>query len=209
MDSDRFSFLAAVSYCCLLGSNHALAAIAFPLVYLMVPYTILLPTKATRLASMTILMLVKGFAGIIGFPCVTILLTNSASSLRILGTLNGFATMFSGFGRALGPAIAGAAFTWGVERGYVITAWWLLAIMAALGAVPAFMLVEGQGPSSSAECSDDEQDENGEQAIEEDSDGGDDGRATGAEDAPLLGSSRATDNGSVRQTGYDSISQSR
>ncbi|ROT42250.1 MFS general substrate transporter [Sodiomyces alkalinus F11] len=181
-------------------------AIAFPLVYLLVPYTVLLPTTNTRLAGMISLMCVKGFAGIIGFPCVTILLTNSASNLRILGTLNGFATMFSGFGRALGPTFAGAAFTWGVERGYVVTAWWLLALVAALGAVPAFMLVEGQGPSSSVESSDDERDEDGEQAIiDEDSE--DDNAAVGA--PLLLGPSHATGNGSVRRAGYDSISQSR
>jgi hypothetical protein len=94
-------------------------------------------------------MLVKGFVVIIGFPCTTILLTNSASSLRILGTLNGFATTFSGLGRAIGPAGVGAVFSWGVAKGYAIAPWWLLGVIAMVGAVPAWFIVEGEGPTRS------------------------------------------------------------
>ncbi|KAL1837231.1 hypothetical protein VTJ49DRAFT_4113 [Mycothermus thermophilus] len=90
-------------------------------------------------------MLVKGFAVIVGFPCVTILLTNSASSLRVLGTLNGFATTFSALGRAAGPAAAGAVFSWGVRHGYAVAPWFLLALIAAAGAVVPFWMVEGKG----------------------------------------------------------------
>lgn len=79
---------------------------------------------------------------IVAFPCTTILLTNSASSLRILGTLNGVATTFSGIGRALGPAAAGAVFSWGVQRGYIIAAWWFLGIIALIGTIPPWFIVE-------------------------------------------------------------------
>lgn len=92
-------------------------------------------------------MLVKGFVVIIGFPCTTILLTNSASSLRILGTLNGFATTFSGLGRAIGPAAVGAVFSWGVRQGYAIAPWWLLGVIAMLGTIPPWFIVEGEGPT--------------------------------------------------------------
>lgn len=50
---------------------------------------------------------------------------------------------------------AGATFTWGVKRGYVIPAFWLLAIIAVGQAIPAWMIVEGEGPNR-ADDSDDE-----------------------------------------------------
>lgn len=49
----------------------------------------------------------------------------------------------------MGPALTGMAFTWGVTKGYVIVPWWLLASIAVLGAVPAWYIVEGEGPTSS------------------------------------------------------------
>lgn len=134
-------------------------------------------------------MFCKAFAVIIGFPCITILLTNSCSSLRILGTLNGFATTFSALGRAIGPALAGATFSWGAGKGTVVPAWWFLAVMAALGAIPTWKLIDGEGPSHSAESSDAE-DGDGDSAIfvngavvnEEDEED--------EEDAPLLSGRR-------------------
>ncbi|KAK6829578.1 hypothetical protein PG987_010162 [Apiospora arundinis] len=98
-----------------------------------------------RYTALAIVMVLKAGAVIIGFPCTTILLTNSASSLSILGTLNGFATTFSGFGRAAGPAMAGAAFSWGVKRGIISVPYWILAAIAAVGAIPAWWIVEGTG----------------------------------------------------------------
>lgn len=103
------------------------------------------------------LLLIKGFAVIVGFPCITILLTNSAPSVRILGTLNGFATMFSGLGRAIGPTCAGAWFSWGVKRGYVLPAFLFLAIVAAGQAIPTWMIVEGDGPSRQDDTDDDDE----------------------------------------------------
>ncbi|TPX17196.1 uncharacterized protein E0L32_003314 [Thyridium curvatum] len=125
---------------------YRLAMLLYPVVYLVTPYTGLIQTERTRYAALGLILLVKGFVGIIGFPCITIMLTNAAPSLKILGTLNGFATTFSGVGRAAGPALTGAAFTWGVQRGYMITGWWTLAAIAVLGAVPPFFMREGEGP---------------------------------------------------------------
>jgi hypothetical protein len=102
-------------------------------------------------------MLVKGVIVIIGFPCTTILLTNSASSLRILGTLNGFATTFSAMGRAAGPAAAGAVFSWGVRNGWAIAPWWMLSGIAMVGAVVPWFIVEEEG----------EEDEDGEEGERE------------------------------------------
>lgn len=106
-------------------------------------------------------MLFKCWCSIFAFPCTTILLTNSAVSLRVLGTLNGVATSVSAVGRAAGPAIGGGTFSWGVKRGYVILPWWTLAFLSALGAIPVFWLVEMDG-FGGAEASDSE-DEDGDE----------------------------------------------
>jgi hypothetical protein len=92
------------------------------------------------------------------FPCSTILLTNSASSLRILGTLNGIATSVGAIGRALGPAIGGSTFTYGVKIGYIILPWWTLSIIATLAAIPSFWVVEGEGFGGDTENVEDDED---------------------------------------------------
>jgi len=117
----------------------------FPIAYLITPYTVLLPTSTMQQAAIFAVMVLKGLAGVFAFPCMTILLTNSAKSLRLLGTLNGVATSLSAIGRAAGPYTAGTAFTWGVSAGYIIAAWWLLAIFAILGHVSTWFLVEMDG----------------------------------------------------------------
>lgn len=94
---------------------------------------------------MSLIMLVKCFAAIFAFPCTTILLTNSAVSLRVLGTLNGVATSVSAVGRAAGPAIGGAMFEVGAVKGWAILPWWVLAGFAMMGAVPVWWLVETEG----------------------------------------------------------------
>lgn len=124
-------------------------SVIFPIVYIITPFTTLIEDEHYRLASLLVVMVIKAFCVIIGFPCTTILLTNSASSLSILGTLNGFATTFSALGRASGPALAGAAFSWGVKKGIIGVPWWLLAVIAMIGAIPAWWIEEGDGPSGS------------------------------------------------------------
>jgi MFS family permease len=90
-------------------------------------------------------MFIQGFAGVFAFPCMTILLTNSASSLRLLGTLNGVATALSALAKAAGPYLGGRTFTWGAEAGYIIAAWWLMAGFAVLGHISTWWLVELDG----------------------------------------------------------------
>jgi MFS family permease len=136
-----------------------LCTIMFPFVYLATPFTALLPTDRSRQGVNLCLMLVKGFCAIFSFPCSTILLTNSAASLKVLGTLNGVATSISAVGRAAGPAISGVAFTKGVEMGYVLLSWWILAGIAVIGAVPVWWLVEMDGFGTVVEEEDQEEDQ--------------------------------------------------
>ncbi|EYE94399.1 MFS transporter [Aspergillus ruber CBS 135680] len=139
-----------------------LVYLIFPIVYFVTPFTALVPS-AFRNYVVFLLMLTKLSASIFSFPCCTILLTNSASSLNILGTLNGVGTSVSALGRAVGPAVAGATFSFGVKRGYVIIPWWTLTVMAALTAVPTFWIEETDGfRGHDADDNDEEDSESGE-----------------------------------------------
>lgn len=142
-------------------------AIGMPITYLMVPFTALLADRTSQQVVLFIIMTVKGVFSTFAFPSSTILLTNSASSLRLLGTLNGIATSVGAIGRACGPAIGGAVFTVGVQKGYVIAPWWLLAAIATVAAIPTFGLVEGDGfggDEDDVELSDDDDEDEDEEA---------------------------------------------
>lgn len=120
------------------------AAMIFPLVSFATPFTVLLP-EALRNPTVFLLMFTKLGVSIIGFPCCAILLTNSASSFNVLGTLNGVGTSLSAIGRAVGPALVGAVFSFGVEVGSVVIPWWTLGVLAFVSALPIFWIVETEG----------------------------------------------------------------
>ncbi|KAH6639258.1 major facilitator superfamily domain-containing protein [Boeremia exigua] len=121
------------------------AFLLYPLIFLLTPFVTLIPDPTAKQAAMIALLVVRGLAGTFAFPTSTILLTNSAASLRVLGTINGVATSVSAIGRASGPAIGGGLFTWGVKRGYVLVPFWALAGISLVAAVPTWWLVEGAG----------------------------------------------------------------
>ncbi|EFQ99892.1 hypothetical protein MGYG_02904 [Nannizzia gypsea CBS 118893] len=95
-------------------------------------------------------------AVVFAFPSSIILLTNSASSVSVLGTLNGVATSASAIGRAIGPAALGGIFSAGVKAGYMIIPWWTLAFIAAISALPAFWIIETDGFAGNTEEQDNE-----------------------------------------------------
>lgn len=117
----------------------------FPFVFFVTPFISLIRDPTTRQIVMVGLLMIRGVGGTFAFPTSTIMLTNSASSLRVLGTLNGLATSLSAVGRATGPTIGGGLFTWGVKRGYVIIPFWTMSAISLLAVIPTFWLVEGEG----------------------------------------------------------------
>ncbi|KAJ5934348.1 glutamate carboxypeptidase [Penicillium verhagenii] len=125
------------------------AAISMPIIFFLTPFTAIVP-EPFRLPAVLLIMLLKLGTTVFGIPCCTILLTNSASSMTVLGTLNGVGTSVSALGRAAGPALIGTAFSYGVKRGYMIIPWWLLSALALWSVVPAFWIVEQEGPHRDA-----------------------------------------------------------
>lgn len=140
----------------------------FPIAYLLTPFTALLPTPTAQQIGILIVMMIKCWADIFAFPCSNILLTNSAVSLRVLGTLNGVAISTSALGRAAGPAIGGYAFTVGVEKGYGITPWWILACFGILGAIVPWWLVEMDGFGGGNDDNDTDEIDQDEAALHDD-----------------------------------------
>lgn len=140
---------------------------AFPISYTLMPFTVLLPTTLTRQIAAFLVMSIKGFAGVFAYPCNTILMTNSASSIPVLNTLNGVAVSISAVGRALGPWVGGMAFSYGVESGWGILPWFFLAAAGVANHVSTWWLVEGEGIKSE----EDEDSEPSTPLVGEDDDG--------------------------------------
>ena len=130
--------------------NLKFISLMFPVLYILTPFTTTLVPGTTsaqqtgQLVFLVAVMMGKSYASIFAFPCCIILLTNSASSVRILGTLNGIAVSVSALGRAAGPFLAGWTFTVGVQHSIGVLPWWFLALCAAAAAVPVWWLEEGK-----------------------------------------------------------------
>lgn len=144
-----------------------IAFLIFPFVFFVTPFVSLIPNQTTKQIVMACLLVCRGIGGSFAFPTSTIMLTNSASSLRVLGTINGLATSVSAIGRAAGPAIGGELFTWGVSRGYVIVPFWTLSAISLLASIPTWWLVEGKGFGNSADMDAEESTSNTEEDTDE------------------------------------------
>ena len=117
---------------------------SWPILYLIVPYTVLLPSRF-RLAAIGFCLLWRILGQVFAYPCNAILLTNSAPSMLVLGLINGAAASTASLCRAFGPAIAGVLHDWGNGKGYNGVAWWTGGIICVIGAVESFWMEEGQG----------------------------------------------------------------
>lgn len=72
------------------------------------------PTKWGKIwlwAELGVVLLIKTVASVGGLTSALLLITNSAPSHAVLGTLNGIAQTLSAAGRAVGPFISGSLFT--------------------------------------------------------------------------------------------------
>jgi MFS family permease len=126
------------------------ATLIYSITYILTPFTVLMPTPFLQQTTLLANMFAKSLGGIFAFPGLTILLTNSATSLQVLGTLNGIATSIAAIGRAGGPFIAGQTFTWSISAGYIVAAFWLLAVASIFGHILMWFIANGDGFSGGA-----------------------------------------------------------
>ncbi|KAF3922050.1 hypothetical protein ABW20_dc0107400 [Dactylellina cionopaga] len=114
----------------------AMSATLDPLIYLIVPYTLALYDPSPEGSNWalytvwTLILLVNSSNSAFGVTSCMILLTNTASSTRVLGTLNGFVTSVAALGLSVGPGAFGWLFTVGQKSEWTTIPWVGLALVA-------------------------------------------------------------------------------
>ena len=116
----------------------------WPLLYVGVPYLILLP-EFLQSAGIYFCLLTKITFHVIAFPSNAILLANAAHSKSVLGTINGVAASTACLARAFGPTVTGSIHSAGLKLGYSGLAWWAGGLVCAIGALEAYCMEEGEG----------------------------------------------------------------
>jgi hypothetical protein len=121
-----------------------LVMVIWPILYFIVPYLILLPTKL-QTTGIYFCLLAKITFHVIAFPSNAILLTNAAPSNQVLGTINGVAASVASLSRAFGPTVTGTIHSAGLKLGYSGLAWWAGGLVCAFGALESFWMEEVEG----------------------------------------------------------------
>jgi hypothetical protein len=114
--------------------------------YLAVPYSVLLPPKYQTL-GIYFCLLVKITFHVIAFPSIAILLANAAPSKLVLGTINGVAATLMCLARGCGPIVTGAIHSAGLKFGCNGLAFWVAGLVCALGFVVSLWVKEEQPES--------------------------------------------------------------
>ncbi|KAI9825701.1 MAG: hypothetical protein M1832_001045 [Thelocarpon impressellum] len=118
--------------------------ISYPLLYLVVPYVVLLP-RELRMIGVYVILAVKITAQVLAYPANAILLTNSAPSMLVLGAINGIAASTASLCRAFGPTVSGLLYSVGLRLGYSGLAWWASGAVCILGAVESLWMEDVAG----------------------------------------------------------------
>ncbi|ROW05540.1 hypothetical protein VSDG_00077 [Cytospora chrysosperma] len=129
-----------------IGTLHLfrLLALSYFFLYFFTPYLVLLP-EDLRVVGVYIAVIWRCTFSAMAYPSNAILLTNSASSLQTLGTINGVAASTASLCRAFGPTITGFLYAVGLSTGYSGLALWCNGIVAIAGAFVSFQLTEPKG----------------------------------------------------------------
>ncbi|KAK3381985.1 major facilitator superfamily domain-containing protein [Podospora didyma] len=129
--------------------------ILFPLVYLLAPYLSLLPETGhfsiLRWVGLGIIVWGQIMARTMAIPSTVILLTESVPDRRLLGTLHGAGNMLASLARAVGPAVGGAVYAFGVREGIVGAVWWFYLVIVALVAAGWCFAAQGVSEDESHE----------------------------------------------------------
>lgn len=129
--------------------------ISWPILYLIVPYIVLLPASL-QIPGVYLCLFWRVTAQVLAFPSHAILLTNSAPSLLVLGAINGVAASTASLSRAFGPTVAGFINAWGLKMGYTGLAWWFNGLVCVLGALESMLLRPTRGRMDHDEDGDEE-----------------------------------------------------
>jgi hypothetical protein len=115
--------------------------LSYPILYLMVPYLTLVPATL-RMPCIYFVLVWKVTAQALSYPSLAIMLANSAPSKKVLGTLNGVAASSASLCRAFGPTLSGLVQSLGLSVGVLGLPWWTNSLIAMIGAILSFRMVE-------------------------------------------------------------------
>ena len=132
-----------------------LVSMTWPLLYVLVPYLVLLPL-GLQMPGIYLCLLWKITAQCFCFPSNAILLRNSVPSLLVLGVVNGASASTASLARALGPSLTGLIHTWGLDIGSVGVAWWACGVISLGGALESLWIGEGEDHVDHADAEDDD-----------------------------------------------------
>lgn len=128
-----------------------ITVVIWPLLYLVVPYTVLLPPPYQKF-GICFCLFWRTTAQALSYPPNNILLTNSAPSMLVLGLINGVAGSTASLCRAFGPTITGFVHSRGVNIGVSGLAWWITGLVCILGALESLLMEEPKANSSITEA---------------------------------------------------------
>ena len=118
-----------------------ITVVTWPLLYFLVPYTVLLPNRL-QLVGVSFCLLWRTTAQALTYPPNNIMLTNSAPSMLVLGAINGVAGSTASLCRAFGPTVTGFIHSKGLSIGVSGLSWWITGIICALGALESLLMEE-------------------------------------------------------------------
>ncbi|KAI1469016.1 MFS general substrate transporter [Daldinia caldariorum] len=122
-----------------------IALCLFPATYAAAPYLSLLAGSGedgARWVFLGFVVCAQIMARTMAIPSTVILLTESAPSKTVLGTIHGAGNMLASLARAVGPAVGGYVFALGVGEGVVGLVWWLYLVVIALSALAWSYIME-------------------------------------------------------------------
>jgi len=129
--------------------------LSWPILYFGVPYLVLLP-RYLQVPGIYFCLFWRITAQVLAYPSNAILLTNSAPSLSVLGTINGVAASTASLCRAFGPTVSGLIHSTGLGMGYTGLAWWASGLICVIGAIESLWMEEVDGRMDQ-QASDDEE----------------------------------------------------
>lgn len=106
----------------------------WPLLYLLVPYLVLLPQRL-QMPGVYLCLLWKITAQTFAFTSNLRLINDSVPSLRVSGFINGVAGSTASLGRTLGPLVTGLIHSWSLDIGSTGLAWWACGVVSVAGAL--------------------------------------------------------------------------
>lgn len=101
--------------------------------YVFVPYLDWLPAGNMQLIGVYAVLAARVAWGVTAYPSNAILLTNSAPSLLVLGTINGVASSCASLARAFAPTLTGIIYSSGLDINCVGLAWWINGLVCIVG----------------------------------------------------------------------------